>query len=158
MNDLEAMVKSIANSIVRDYQDYNLDKEDLIAEGLCIATEQMKNYRCTKGASLSTFLYTQVSHRLRNYVSRQVLKASHGTEEMQRVSIEHVDAEMSYDEEKDTKIQLDDFRLSLETEEEQRVFDAMRSGCTYREISKQLGISTGSITNMVKGWTEKETV
>ena len=155
MIDLEALVKSIANSIAKDYPDYNLDKEDLIGEGYLIACEQAKNFKYTKGASIRTFLYTQVSHRLRNYVNRQMLKASHGTAEMQRVSMEHVDAETSYDEEKDTKIQLDDFRLSLETEEEQRVFDAMRSGCTYREISASLGISTGTISNMVNRWHNK---
>jgi len=155
MIDLEAIVKSIANSIARDYQDYNVDKEDLLSEGYLIAVEQIKNYEVTKGASVSTFIYQQVSQRLRNYVSRQVLKASHGTEQMHRVSMEHVDSEMAYDEEKDTKILLDDFKLSLETEEEREVFSMMRLGFTYREISDSQGISIGTISKMVKNWGDK---
>jgi len=151
--NVEAIVKSLANKITREYHGFNLDTEDLVSEGLLIATEQMRNYRHTEGASLSTYLFRQVDGRLRNYVRRKVIKATHGTEALQRVEEDKLD-EVLFSEEvrREQKLTLDAFRESLETEREVKVFDMLRCGYTFREIASTLGISTGSISNLLTSW------
>lgn len=151
--DLEVLIKGIIRKIANEYNGFPLDKEDLLSEGYLIATEQMLNYDYTKGASVETYLYTQVLGRLRNYVSRVELKATYGTEVMQRVSMENVDREVSTSIDLDTNMALNEFRLSLEPDE-RVVFDALRVGYTYREISSGLNISTGYISKMVRRWGE----
>jgi RNA polymerase sigma factor (sigma-70 family) len=156
-NELEVLVKGIVKKIIAEYSGFNLDREDLISEGYLIAVEQTPSYNPAMGASLNTYLWQQVSFRLRNYVSRVSMKASYGTEEMQRVSMEQIDQEVSICSDLETKMDLDEFALSLGTLEK-TAFDMMRAGYTYRQISGNTRLSTGSIANMVKRWREANEV
>lgn len=150
--DLEVLIKGVVRRLAFEYDGFNLDKEDLLSEGYLVAVEQMPLYDHTKGTSVNTYIFQQVSYRLRNYVARVVLKGSHGTEEMRRVSMDNVDKETSESMDLETKIRLDEFRLSLEPPLETMVFDALRAGYTYREIEAQTRLSTTGIARLVKKW------
>lgn len=151
-NELEKLMKSIVNRVANEYAGFNVDREDLLAQAFLIAVEFSDGYDKNKGASMSTYLYTQVYGRLRNYVHREVLPGDHGPEGMQRVSMELVDQEVSISDDVETKILLNEIAMSLETEEDRTIFSAMRAGYTYREIAKEMKISIGYIAGRVNEW------
>lgn len=153
--ELEKLMRSIVNRVATEYQGFNVDRDDLLSEAYLIAVQFAKGYDKKKGASMSTYLYTQVYGRLRNYVQRAIMPQMHGTEQNRRVSMDLVDQEVSYSHDMETKITLDEVGMSLETEEDKVMFGAMREGYTYREIAKEMGVSLTYVANRVSTWRER---
>lgn len=150
--DLEKLVGGVVKKKLREFP--GMDREDLMSQGYLLCCLKAPKWRLRKGASLETFLYSQVSYGLQDYINRKLLPEINGIDGMRRVSMELIDQEVSLETDNETRIALEEIRLTL-PEGEQGVFDMMRDGYTYREIAEQEGISLGALTKMVYKWREQ---
>lgn len=134
MYDLERIVRNIASKLSREFPDIELD--ELVSEGYIIAVEAMEKYN-PKLASESTFIYGQVSGRLRNYANRVL------TDHL-KVDLDH--AKHLFVEDDRTSVILDQIERRIDGEN-LKTFKLLREGKNHREAAEILGVSTATVGN-----------
>lgn len=148
--DMQKIIRSIVRKIRAQYSGEDLEYEDIESEGYLIACEAMKTYDPRKGASVSTYIYQEVDFKLRNYVSRDIMKNWYGIEGSQRVDMKEA-LHATTEDDHETRIDLMNAREKMD-DTDKYIFDHILEGYTYKEIGALLNVSTSAIGNRVTKW------
>lgn len=145
--ELEKLVRSIVRRVRMEVED-ELEYDELVSEGYLIACEAMQTYDLRKGAKISTYIYQEVYGKLRNYVSRDILKHQYGNGS--RVDMKEAMG-ATYEDDLETAMDLQLFREKL-TEEDGMLFDLLKDGYTMKQIADILGKSASYVSKRVSKW------
>lgn len=146
--EIDTLVRSVVKKLVSEMSCYDVDREELVAQGYLIVTEQIDGYDKSRGTALRTWLYTQLYNRLKNYIVRYI----YSNTERAKVPLEDLIGE-SIDTRDEVEARLIISKLLSSCSERDRlIIGYLLEGLTYDEIAEKMSISKSTITYSMGKW------
>lgn len=145
------LIRKVAHQMMRKYPSVEFD--DLESQGWLIVTEQIGEYDKSRGASMSTFLYSRLRGHLSMYIKRKLLKELNMNglrdhSEYHEVSIP------SCEDRVEARIQIEEM-VEASSGVAKDVLLLMLKGYNQSEVAEHLGISRQRVAKILQGVRER---